>query len=242
MPFRAFAAACAALLFALTAPAARFAHAEPASGRTGGVQIGHVVPGMPGFEMRMQSMRDLRYANIVRQQKDFTCGAAALATILQQMFGRTTSEQEIIDDMLAHTDPALARSRGFSLLDMKNYLDRIGLRGRGYQIDANALQTVRIPVIALQTTRGYAHFVVVKRVFAGLVYIADPVLGHRQVPLDEFVATWNGIVFAVLGDGRQTDNTLSASATSSSAAHRADLVTRRLPPQQEFGLFAIDTF
>lgn len=237
MPFRAFFTACTALLFALAAPAARAADAEPAA-----IPIGHVVPGLPGVAVRMQSMRDLRFAHIVRQQQDFTCGAAALATILQQMFGRATSEQDIIDDMLAHTDPALARSRGFSMLDMKDYLERAGLRGRGYRIGADALQTIRIPVIALQTTRGYAHFVVVKRVHAGIVHIADPVLGHRQLPLDEFVAAWNGIVFAVLGDGRRQENALRASAVSRSAGRRADLVTRRLPPQQEFGLFAIDTF
>lgn len=187
-------------------------------------------------------MRDLRYANMVRQQKDFTCGAAALATILQQMFGRATTEQDIIEDMLAHTDPDLVRRQGFSLLDMKHYLDRNGLRGRGYKIDAATLGTVKIPVIALQTTRGYAHFVVVKRIHEGIVYIADPALGHRQTSLEEFVAGWNGVVFAVLGDGRRVDNALVASSTSIGAPQRAAIVTRSLPPQQEFGLFGIDTF
>lgn len=187
-------------------------------------------------------MRDLRFKDMVRQERDFTCGAAALATVLQQLYGRPTTEQEIIRNMLENTDAKLVRERGFSLLDMKQYLERIGLRGRGYQIDGNTLSTIKIPVIALQTTRGYAHFVVVKRVQDGIAYIADPALGHRQMPVHEFVAAWNGIVFAVLGDGRMSVNTLQQSAQSLGSMQRAAIVTRSLPPQQEFGLFGRDMF
>lgn len=206
------------------------------------LQMGPIVPGLSSVPAKLKSMRDMRFANMVRQQYDFTCGAAALATILQQTFGWNTSEQEIIRDMLAHTDPEIVRARGFSMLDMKHYVERRGLRGRGYQIDAKRLLDVSIPVIALQTTRGYAHFVVVKRIRDGLVYIADPALGHRQVTVDEFVAGWNGIVFAVLGDGRKNNNTLVESSNPIAAGQRAAIVTRLLPPQQEFGLFGIDTF
>lgn len=213
-----------------------------ACAQSSGTQMGPIVPGMATVPAQVRSMQDMRFANMVRQQYDYTCGAAALATILQQTFGRRIGEQEIIRDMLAHTDPEIVRSRGFSMLDMKGYVERIGLRGRGYQIDAKTLPDVSIPVIALQTTRGYAHFVVVKRIRHGVVYLADPALGHRQLSIDEFVAGWNGIVFAVLGDGRRKDNPLVDSSVPLAAAQREGVVTRSLPPQQEFGLFGIDTF
>lgn len=207
------------------------------------IPIGNVVPGVPMMPMQIKSMRDMRYNNMVRQEQDFTCGAAALATILQYVFGRPIAEREIIRNMLEYTDAKIAQERGFSLLDMKNYLERVGLRGRGYRIDSSSLVTIKIPVIALQqTTQGYAHFVVVKRVYGGIVYIADPALGHRQMPVDEFVAAWNGIVFAVLGNGLKHDNALLESAKSLASAQRAEIVTRTLPPQQEFGLLGINRF
>ncbi len=234
-----FLAASGALAIVLVASAVRAAPPPDSDGR---IAIAPVAPGLPGFSVPMRSMRELRYAGMVRQETDFTCGAAALATVLQQMFGRSISEREIINDMLAHTDREEVRSRGFSMLDMKHYLERHGLRGRGYKIDARVLMTVKIPVIALQTTRQYAHFVVLKRIHAGIAYIADPALGHRQIPVEEFVAAWNGIVFAVLGDGRQADNALVASSIPRAAQDRAAIVTRALPPLQEFGLFGIDTF
>ncbi|MGV8898817.1 MAG: C39 family peptidase [Burkholderiaceae bacterium] len=205
------------------------------------MRIGNLVPGMSLTTKTITSMHDMRYSNIVRQEKDFTCGAAALATILQNVFGRSTTEGEIVEDILKNTDEKIARQQGFSLLDMKKYVERIGLRGRGYQIDKNSLLSTKIPVIALQNTRGYPHFVVVKRVHNDTVYIADPILGHRQVPLDEFIADWNGIVFAVVGAGLVSENVMLESAKSIALNQRADIATRMLPPQKEFG-FSLDSF
>lgn len=207
------------------------------------VALGTLVPGLSTLTMPLRSMRELRYRYMVRQERDFTCGAAALSTILQYVFGRSTSEHEIIEDMLRNTDARTVRENGFSLLDIKKYVERAGLRGRGYQIDSNSLLTLKIPVIALQNTRGFPHFVVVKQVRDGIVYLADPALGHRQMALDEFSAAWNGIVFAVVGADVLPDNALqSDTAQSSGWAQRAGIVTRLLPPQQEFGLLGLDSF
>jgi predicted double-glycine peptidase len=210
---------------------------------TPAIMIGGLVPGAPVLSKQIKSLRDLRYQNVVRQEWDFTCGAAALSTILQYVYGRTASERDIIADMLKHTDAKTVQQNGFSLLDMKKYVERAGLRGRGYQIDRNSLLTLKIPVIALQTTRGFPHFVVVKRIQDGVAYIADPALGNRQMPLDEFVAAWNGIVFAVVGAGLKQENVLLEDRTENSIlAQRAGIVTRMLPQQQEFGLLGLDSF
>lgn len=222
------------LLCALLAAAAG-ARAAPAA-----VPLG--LPGLPPLLKPLRSLYALRFEHVVRQERDFTCGAAALSTILRHVFGRAVGEREILEDMLANTDPEAARRNGFSLLDIKQYLERNGLRGRGYQIDRHGLATLKIPVIALQNARGYPHFVVVRRVADGVVHLADPVLGQRQMPLDEFVAAWNGVVFAVLGAGLREDNVLAAPPPAPAAAQRAAIVTRALPPQQEFGLLGLDSF
>ena len=222
----------------LTSPAA---YCQSAVQTAPTMLMGNLVPGMALTTKTVKSMQEMRYSNIIRQEKDFTCGAAALATILQNVFGRSTTEREIVEDILKNTDENIVRQQGFSLLDMKKYVERIGLRGRGYQIDKNSLLSIKIPVIALQNTRGYPHFVVVKRVLNDTVYIADPILGHRQVPLDEFIAGWNGIVFAVVGAGLVSENVLLESAKSIALNQRADIATRMLSPQKEFG-FGLDSF
>ena len=40
------------------------------------------------------------------------------------------------------------------------------------------------------------------------VYIGDPVLGHKRYTKDDFIKGWNGIVFAVLGEGYDKANAL----------------------------------
>ncbi|NDP59344.1 MAG: C39 family peptidase [Oxalobacteraceae bacterium] len=205
-------------------------------------EIGNVVPGLSTQRLAIRSLRDLRFKGLVQQQQDFSCGAAALATLLQQVYGRPISEADVIADMLRNTDPELAKSQGFSLLDMKSYVERIGLRGRGYVVDRTSLRAVKIPVIALQNNGGYKHFVIIKRVVGDTIFIADPALGHRQMALDDFVSGWNNIVFAVVGDGLRADNALIASAQSLAPLQRAGIVTQTLPQQRQFGLLGIDTF
>lgn len=214
------------------------------NGATAGsrLAIGNVVPGRTTQTVGVRSLRDLRFKDLVQQQQDFSCGAAALATLLQQVYGRPISEADVIADMLKNTDPQLAKSQGFSLLDMKSYVERIGLRGRGYVVDRTSLRAVKIPVIALQNNGGYKHFVIIKKVLDDTVFIADPALGHRQMPLDDFVNGWNNIVFAVVGDGLRPDNALVASAQPLAQFQRAGIVTQTLPQQRQFGLLGIDTF
>lgn len=223
-------------LFALSA------HARSTNLPTERAAFANVVPGLPVVPKRIKSLRDLRFENIVRQENDFSCGASAIATLLQQLYGLPISEHEVITEMLKGADENLVRKHGFSMLDMKNYVDRIGLRGSGYQLDKNGLSALKVPVIALQTSRGYAHFVVIKRVHHGVVYLADPALGHRQMPLEEFAQDWNGIVLAIVGIGLKTQNALLEFGTSFSAPQRAAVVTRTLPPQQEFGMAGPGSF
>lgn len=230
------------LLLSWTCVAGPAAYADTAMPNGAGTLLGNVVPGMSVTAKPVKSMYALRYKDMAKQEQDFTCGAAALATLLQGVFGRTMTEHDIIEDMLRNTDEKLVKERGFSLLDMKAYVERNGLRGRGYKIDRASLLTVKIPVITLQVTRGYPHFVVIKKVYSDTVFLADPALGHRQVPLDEFLEGWNGIVFAVLGDGLNADSALVQSSKSIALDTRAGILTRLAPQQKDFGLLGMDAF
>ena len=106
------------------------------------------------------SMRERRFINLVEQKTDFSCGAAALATLLNEAYGWQFSEADVIQGMLAEADLDLVRTQGFSMLDMKRYAQTIGLRARGYRIQPEQLEQVKIPSIVLIDVRGYKHFVV----------------------------------------------------------------------------------
>lgn len=179
------------------------------SGLTQAAQMGvAVLPGGNLVYKHVQSVRERKFSDIVEQKTDFSCGAAALATVLRQAYWLDVDEEHIIKGMLVNADQDLVRTQGFSMLDMKRYIESIGMRARGYRIPAEKLEAVTIPVVVLMEIRGYKHFVVMQRAEKDWVYVGDPVLGHKRYSHDDFVKGWNGIVFAVVGPGYDKANAL----------------------------------
>lgn len=169
------------------------------------------IPALPGgtvIHKSIQSMRERHFSDLVQQKTDFSCGAAALATVLRQAYWLDVDEKQVIEGMLAHSDQDTVKVQGFSMLDMKKYVESIGMRARGYRIPAESLDKVNIPVVVLMDIRGYKHFVVMQRVQRDWVYVGDPVLGHKRYAREDFVKGWNGIIFAVIGQGYDKTNTL----------------------------------
>jgi predicted double-glycine peptidase len=167
-----------------------------------------VLPGGALVYKPIQSVRERKFADLVQQKTDFSCGAAALATILRQAYWLDVNEEQIIEGMLAHSDQDLVRVQGFSMLDMKRYVESLGMRARGYRVATETLSEIKIPVVVLMDIRGYKHFVVMQRVHKGWVYIGDPVLGHKRYKVEDFAKGWNGIIFAVIGQGYDKTNAL----------------------------------
>ncbi|WP_160108531.1 C39 family peptidase [Pseudomonas izuensis] len=167
-----------------------------------------ILPGGAVVYKPIQSVRERKFADLVQQKTDFSCGAAALATILRQAYWLDVNEEQIIEGMLAHSDQNLVRVQGFSMLDMKRYVESIGMRARGYRVATETLKDIKIPVVVLMDIRGYKHFVVMQRVHNDWVYVGDPVLGHKRYKVDDFIKGWNGIIFAVIGKGYDKTNAL----------------------------------
>ncbi|MDO3378957.1 C39 family peptidase [Geoalkalibacter halelectricus] len=144
-------------------------------------------------------LRDMKFKNIVRQTKDYSCGAASLATIMTYYFDLPRSEIEILESLFLNADRATIkriRERGISLLDLKNYGEAQGLVGQGYRMEPHQLKTLDRPAIVLVDLKGYSHFVVVRGVQEGRIHLADPARGHWHRSLEEFGTMWNGILLA----------------------------------------------
>jgi predicted double-glycine peptidase len=155
------------------------------------------------LRLPVASIAARKFATIVRQQYDFSCGSAALATLLTYQYGDPKSEPEVFLGMWNEGDQAQIRSQGFSLLDMKRYLAERGLDGDGYRVSLEQIRTTAVPGIALITIRGYRHFVVVKGITSAGVLMGDPAMGLRTIPAREFEKIWNGVYFVVAMTGNK---------------------------------------
>ncbi len=143
------------------------------------------------------NMRDARFQGVVRQQYDFSCGAASVATLLTYHYDDPVGEREVMDGMLASADAERVVNEGFSMLEMKHFLATRGLDADGFRAGLDALAGTGIPAIALIDTDGYRHFVVIQGVSSDEVLVGDPALGVRVYSRTEFKAIWNGLLFLV---------------------------------------------
>jgi predicted double-glycine peptidase len=157
------------------------------------------IPGIEGVSnVAVRSIQERKFDRVVRQQYDFSCGSAALATLLTYHYEDATDEPKAFRAMFDKGDQQRISQVGFSLLDMKNYLEANGYQADGYQASLDTLIDAKVPAIALVNYRGYRHFVVVKGVSAEEVVIGDPSLGLRSVSREEFETMWeNNILFII---------------------------------------------
>jgi len=154
----------------------------------------------PGAEAKaVRSMLEIRDEQVVRQQWDLSCGAAAIASVLTYQLDRPVSERQVALAMLRHTTPTLVRSRlGFSLLDLKAYA-----ASQGFAVAAFSGMTLDdldplAPAITPIQWHGFSHFVVYRGRQAGRVLIADPAFGNRTLTEAAFRAVWaHGVGFIV---------------------------------------------
>jgi predicted double-glycine peptidase len=161
------------------------------------------MPGQTLLNVPVRSLVELRFKNVVRQAHDISCGAAALATLLKYYYAEEVTEREAIEAMLALGDREKIQKEGFSLLEMKWFAEKKGYVATGYRInDVNNLNKLKIPAITVVKVRGYAHFVVIKGVADGQVFIADPAFGNRSRPLEGFDREWNKVILVVLHSTR----------------------------------------
>jgi predicted double-glycine peptidase len=162
---------------------------------------------LESVSLRVHSLKELRLMRAFRrtwhQQYDFSCGSAALATLLTFHYDQPINETAVFKAMFAVGDQPQIRAKGFSMLDMKRFLEANGYLADGVQAPMDTLAKVGIPAIALIGDRGYRHFVVLKGVDGDRVLIGDPALGARVMSRRDFEAARVGNLFFVIRNHRE---------------------------------------
>ncbi len=146
-----------------------------------------------------RSLLELRGEQVVRQNWDLSCGAAAVATLMTYQLRRPVSEREVATAMLHRTSPHLVRARlGFSLLDLKVYAATQGFGATGYgQMTLDDLDGMAPAIVPIRR-HGFRHYVVYRGRRGDRVLLADPAFGNRTLSVDSFEAAWaNAIGFIV---------------------------------------------
>jgi predicted double-glycine peptidase len=183
--------------------------------------------GAERFNKHVTSLRDLRRQNVVMQALDFSCGAAALATVLRHGFAEEVNETELIGYIFifgqtpAEGYKKYFKRQGFTLLDLKRAARAKGYQGKGYKgmnLDEllEFVEGEHVPVLVPIRPMGYNHFVVVRGAAGNRILLSDPARGNTTMTIRSFLDLWiDGIGFIVTPRKVADGGPLAASRESS---------------------------
>ena len=146
--------------------------------------------GQGDFSVPVTSLQEARFKSTRKQQYDFSCGSAAVSTLLTYHYAYPVSEKAVFEDMYAVGNQEKIRKEGFSLLDIKSYLGRHGFVADAFELPLQKLADEGLPALVIVDDKGYHHFVVVKGLRDGRVLLGDPSSGMRVATLEHFDAIW----------------------------------------------------
>ena len=151
----------------------------------------------------VKSWKAMRDAGIVKQDYDFSCGAASIATLLNRQYGLTYSEKEILELLSKEAQETWKAS----FADMQKIMPSLGFRAEGYAVSFEQLQQLRAQVIVYLRYRNNDHFSVLYGIDGETVLLADPSLGHVSLSRAQFLDAWktrdshlSGKILAIVPD------------------------------------------
>jgi predicted double-glycine peptidase len=115
---------------------------------------------------------------IVKQGFDYSCGAAALATILH-LYGKQATELELLQAM--DIQDGLT-----SFEEMARVLPSLGFKAQGLAVSFEQLSQLQVPVIAYLRLAGKTHFTVLLGTSKDFVWLGDPFWGNHLLSKTHF--------------------------------------------------------
>lgn len=145
------------------------------------------------FSKRALTWRGLRRRNVVMQQRDYSCGAAALATLIKYFWGDEITEQRLLqelDKMLTREEARDRIQNGLTLTDLRRVAAQVGYQSSIGELEYQKLTESKVPLVVGIKVNDYRHFVVYRGTDGRFVYLADPFRGNVRTPVEDFVKQW----------------------------------------------------
>jgi predicted double-glycine peptidase len=163
------------------------------------------------YQIQVKSWLKLKTEGIVMQQRDYSCGAAALATLFQYHWGDKITETQILNEVVQMLTPEEMKDRiekGLSLTDLRRVALRFGYLATIGTIKIEDLYESKIPLIAGIVVDEYDHFVVIRGIDHQYVYLGDSARGKIRVPIAEFQQQWqkNAVLVVVKQGATNPEN------------------------------------
>ncbi len=135
---------------------------------------------------------EVRNQNLVRQNFDYSCGSAALSTILSHYYDMNITEEDILSDALKakgvnqDLNALEGQGNGLSFYDLSEFVKVKNFKAIGMALGFEELKKLKIPVIVFVKIRKQEHFSALKKIDENYVYLADPSFGNIRINHTKF--------------------------------------------------------
>lgn len=137
----------------------------------------------------IKSWIEFKNDKLIRQRYDYSCGSAALATLLSNYYDADISELMILESVLeakgVEEEPSELENQkglnGLSFYELSQYASTQGFKAIGIALGMQELKKLQIPVIVFVKIRKQEHFTVLKKMDERYAYLADPSFGNIRV-------------------------------------------------------------
>lgn len=165
------------------------AHARAADGERAPVRT-------PDLNVRkwVWSYKEIKERGIVMQEFDYSCGAAALATIARYYWGDDIGETHFLDLLpklnLNEKELKDRIENGLTLTDLRNLANKGGYQATMARVTFRELSQGKVPVVVGIVVKKHEHFAVFRGADDRRVYLADPIRGQVRLPIEDFLEQW----------------------------------------------------
>jgi len=123
-----------------------------------------------------------------------SCGAASIAIILNTKFLTNLTEQETRDGILTQRHIERNSQRGISFVDMKYYLNSLGIEAGGFKVSKadftkilnNKMPSAEFPMIIPVTYGGFKRYAILNGSDSNYAYVGDTAFGYVKVTHTDF--------------------------------------------------------
>ncbi len=139
------------------------------------------------------SWQQLKERNVVMQQRDYSCGAAALATVLKYHLGDSVTEDQVLgvlDHLLTLEEVRDRIENGLAMSDLRKAAVKMGYQAAVAKLSVSKLLESKTPLVVGITEKEFKHFVVYRGTDHFYVYLADPIRGNLRIRINEFAEQW----------------------------------------------------
>lgn len=127
---------------------------------------------------------------MVRQTYEESCGAASIATLINNLDFKNISEKDTLEQMREnHKD---LNTDMVSFKQLQDAAAKLGYESKGYQISRELLNKLNIPVLVrIENDPRYPHFVVAINHPGDFITVLDPSFGKYISSKNEFYSVWD---------------------------------------------------